>query len=215
MTQPKESQGNPATADRPAVEQTLALFNLGCIAAIGWFAFHLITVEPQDAGWLAPREMSACVMDQDGYLRGALYGAIQAELDWSGAGMLCDGMTRPQGQGIRLVFGEQTDPDLPGLVIVLGLADAELGTDVGEIKANVTIIDQTNGKFYSTQEEPRCWTRITKQLLLSGTVEETWRLDGHLYCASALAALAGPGSVTLDDIEYSSIMKPATDSVIP
>jgi len=50
--------------------------------------------------------------------------------------------------------------------------------------------------------------------MLSGTAEETWRLDGRLYCASALAALTGPGSVTLDELEYSGIMKPADEQAI-
>ena len=97
------------------------------------------------------------------------------------------------------------------LVLVIGIADAQLGAPEQELEANVTIIDQVSGKFYSTQEQPRCWTRLTTQLRLTGTIEESWRLDGRLYCASALAALAGPGSVTLDEIEYSSLMKPATE----
>jgi hypothetical protein len=148
-------------------------------------------------------------MDQDGYLRGRLYGSLEESLDWQGSDMLCDGMPRPEGQGIRLVFGEQESADQAGLVIVIGLADAVLGEAGGELEANVTVVDQINGQFYSTQAEPRCWVRLTNQLRLKGTSTETWRLDGELYCASALAALTGPGSLTLGDITFSGIMKPA------
>lgn len=192
------------TADR-----ILALVNLACIALI---AAPIAALDPTTFGGrgdFAPRQMSACVMDKDGYLRGELYGALRKSLAWQGATMLCDGMPRPEGNGIRLVFAEQTDPELPGLVIVIGLAEAIPGAPTEELMANVTVVDQRNQQFYSTQEEPRCWVRFDDQLRLRGTTTETWRLDGTLYCASALAALTGTGSLTLGDVEFSGILKPA------
>jgi hypothetical protein len=198
-------------APNPWLNALLVALNLGCIAAIGWLLVSLSPEPETEANVFAPRQMSPCIMDQDGYMRGQLYGAVQQQLDWHGEAMLCDGMPRPEGRGMRLVFSQSVDPDVPGLMMVIGVADAVLGAPEEELEANVTIIDQTNGKFYSTQEQPRCWTRLTSQLRLTGTVEETWRLDGNLYCASALAALVGPGSVTLGDIEYSGIMKPTLD----
>jgi hypothetical protein len=206
LTEPGAADTGPITL----LDRLISVLCLGCIAATGWFTF---TLQPalNNSNLLASRQISPCVMDQDGYLKGELYGALRKTLDWHGESMLCDGMDRPEGQGIRLVFSEHVNPDDPGVVLVIGVADARLGAPEQELEANVTIIDQVSGKFFSTQEQPRCWTRLTTQLRLTGTVEESWRLDGHLYCASALAALAGPGSVTLDEIEYSSLMKPATE----
>jgi hypothetical protein len=192
-----------------ALHGLLAVLNIACIAVIGWLIVSIDPARLAGPGDFAPRLMSPCVMDQDGYLRGQLYGSVEKTLDWQGAAMLCDGMPRPEGLGIRLVFAEQTNPDQPGLVIVIGLADAVLGDPEQELEANVTVVDQHSGQFYSTQSEPRCWTRLINQLRLRGTSTETWRLDGELYCASALAALAGTGSVTLGDITFSGIMKPA------
>jgi hypothetical protein len=206
---PTES-GASDTKPTMLFDRLIAVLCLGCVAATGWFTF---TLQPalHNSSLLASRQMSPCVMDQDGYLKGELYGALRKTLDWHGESMLCDGMNRPKGQGIRLVFSEHVDPDELGLVLVIGVAAAKLGAPEQELEANVTIIDQISGKVYSTQEQPRCWTQLTTQLRLTGTIEESWRLDGRLYCASALAALAGPGSVTLDEIEYSSLMKPATE----
>jgi hypothetical protein len=186
----------------------LTVLNLFCIAIIGWIILNIDPGKLAGAGDFAPRVMSPCVMDQDGYLRGRLYGSIEKSLAWRGDTMLCDGMPRPEGEGIRLVFAEQSDPDEPGLVLVIGLADAVLGDSGKELEANVTVIDQNSGQFYSTQDEPRCWTQFSRQLQLRGTSTETWRVDGELYCASALAALTGTGSVTLADLTFSGIMKP-------
>lgn len=207
-----ETESN--TSDSSPINGLNRLFvvlSLGCIAAMGWFTFTLQSADMDNGHFLTTRKMDPCVMDQDGYLKGGLYGALRKTIDWRGKNMLCDGMSRPEGRGIRLVFSEHINPDDPGLVLVIGLADAKLGAPEQELEANVTIIDQVNGKFYSTQKQPRCWTRLTTQLRLTGTIEESWRLDGRLYCASALAALAGPGSVTLDEFEFSSLMKPATE----
>ncbi len=187
----------------------LVLARLACIAVIGGLIGSIDPASLAGPGDFIPRLISPCVMDQGGYLRGQLYGSLEKSLDWQGATMRCDGMLRPEGRGIRLVFAEQTNPDRPGLVIVIGLADAVLGDPEQELEANVTVVDQYTAQFYSTQEEPRCWARLINQLRLRGTSTETWRLDGELYCASALAALTGTGSITLGDITFSGIMKPA------
>jgi hypothetical protein len=180
--------------------QTTALC---CVALLAWWAFS--PPEVQEKNSFAPRPLSTCMMDKEGYLRGQVYGILQIELDWRGKQMRCDGMYRPEGQGIRLVFDQHEQSPL---LIVIGIADAKLGAPATELSANVTVIDQLNGNLFSTQEEPRCWTTFTEQLKLTGTTEELWRINGELYCASGLPQLAGSGSITLSDIEYSGLFKP-------
>jgi hypothetical protein len=197
----KPSSGTPA-----GMRRIISGLGFCCIAVLCWWALTPVKISTNG---FSTRTVNPCVMDQNGYLRGKLFGQIQAELDWHGDNMRCDGMYRPEGQGIRLVFDEHLDEDLPGLLIVIGIADAVPGSEVKDAPANITIIDQSRGLFFSTQEEPRCWTTLTSQLLLTGTTEETWRMNGQLYCASALAALTGNGTVTLDDIEFSGVFKPA------
>jgi hypothetical protein len=178
---------------------------LCCVALLAWWAFS--TPEGQEKSSFAPRPLTTCVMDKEGYLQGHVYGTLQIELDWRGKQMRCDGMHRPGGRGIRLVFDQHEQSPL---LIVIGIADAELGSPVTESPANVTVIDQLNNNLFSTQEEPRCWTTFTEQLKLTGTTEELWRINGELYCASGLPQLAGSGSITLSDIEYSGLFKPGS-----
>jgi hypothetical protein len=188
------------------------LVGTGCIALLALWAFTLPLPEGNRAGSLAPRALMPCVMDQDGYLRGPLYGQISAELDWQGSNMRCDGMLRPDGAGIRLVFDEHLDEDAPGLLMVVGIADAILGEPVKDSPANITIINQSNGKFYSTGGETRCWTTFSNQLELIGTTEETWRVDGLIYCVGVLTELKGSGSVTLGELKFSGMFKPGIEN---
>ncbi len=182
--------------------------SLGCIILMAWMTLN----PPAGAGSrIAQRTVSQCIMDLEGYMRGELFGQIKRKLNWAGKTMRCDGMFRPEGNGIRLVFDEHLNEDQPGLLIVIGIADAVIGQSADELPVNITIIDQEQGLFFATPDEPRCWTTFDEQLLLTGTVEEMWRINGHLYCASPLPAVTGNASVTLSELEYSGIFKPAAE----
>ena len=205
---------DPADANTP--EWLTALTTLaaaGCIALLGFWAFTVPPPDQTGASSFTPRELLPCVMDRDGYLRGALSGQISAELDWRGNDMRCDGMFRPEGEGIRLVFDEHLDEDKPGLIIIVGIADAVLGEPVEDLPANITIIDQSNGLFYSTGDETRCSTKFTTQVALKGTAEESWRIDGLIYCVlGVLTELKGSGRVTITELEFSGLFKPGIDN---
>jgi hypothetical protein len=188
--------------------------NVLFVGVLVWWAVTLAPPErPVPA--LAPAVVPPCVMDRDGFVRGELFGSIERRLDWSGAGMLCDGMPRPDGAGIRLVFSETASAPAAGLRLVIGIAGIAPGAapDAPELVANVTLIDQDRGVFYSTQGLERCWVRPATQNRLANSAPEAWRLDGKLFCVGALAAVEGPDSVTLGDIDFSGRIRFAPDAV--
>ena len=203
------TQDTPAASpDRSTI--LLSLISLLLTGSIGWMTLNLQLPEASGAS-LAPREMDRCVMDQNGYLRGELFGAVRQTLGWQGEVMACDGMPRPEGKGIRLAFREHTNPDNPGLMFVIGIEDAVPGEGTAELAANVTLNDQPGGRFFGTQGEQSCWVTLIEQVRLKGTIDEAWRIDGLLYCASALPAAAGSGSVTLGELEFSGQYRAVVD----
>ena len=177
----------------------VSLLLVGCI---GWLVLAMRPATGPDEASLAPRAMSPCTMDVDGYVRGEIYGAIKQQLDWRGATMACDGMPKPD-EGIRVAFREFADPDQPGLTIVIAIDGVTPGQTFVEQGANVTINDRRNGRFFSTQGEQRCWVTMRELVKLIGTSGDVWRLNGLLYCTAALPAAAGAGSITLGEIEFS------------
>jgi hypothetical protein len=186
------------------VDTAVSLLALMLIGLIGWLSFTLSPAAPAAVkSGLAPREMAVCVMDNDGYLRGELYGSVRQTLDWLGADMACDGMPKPAGEGVRLAFREHADPDTPGLMFVIGIEGVKAGQPFAEQAANVTLNDQPGGRFFSTQGKENCWVSMIELIKLTGTVNDIWRLDGLLYCTAALAAAAGTGSVTLGELQFS------------
>ena len=203
------SHNQPTARSEPAWLHTLiTVLGVCCIAVLGYWALQPPGL--QTPGF-EPRAVEPCVMDRDGYLRGEIYGGIRRQIDWQGKQMRCDGMWRPDGAGMRFVFAEHADENKPGLLVVFGIAAAEPGQELNEAPVNITVIDQERGLFFSTPEEPRCWTKLGEQLQLTGTVQETWRIDGEVYCVGALPALNGSGTVTLGDIAFSGVFKPAVE----
>ena len=182
-----------------------AIAHLTIVAVIGNWAFGQAPNEnPSEnlGSSLEPTPLQPCRMDQDGYLRGEIFGSLTQVLDWRGAGMICDGMLRPNDDGFRLVFSESAAKPDQGLRLVIGIAGTQLGLANEEHVANVTLIDQDEGRFFSTQGLERCWVRLTDQIRLP-KLAESWRVDGRLYCLGALAAVEGADSITLGEIEFS------------
>ena len=66
-----------------------------------------------------------CTLQPDGFLRVRFFGALDFKADWSGADLLCDGMWRPDGEGVRLFFAK-TQPGGDRLSVLIGI-DAIIG----------------------------------------------------------------------------------------
>ena len=158
-------------------------------------------VDP-DTGFLAPPSSNLCGSESDGYLNGRLYGALDEQIDWSGADMSCEGMLRPNGDGVRLSFASQKSRNAK-LVFVFGIDAGIEKLRGGEHAANITIIDETDGQFFSTGGNSRCWATLDKVESLSNEPVSTYQINGEIYCAGGFPSLSDNRSVTLGDFEFS------------
>jgi hypothetical protein len=187
---------------RSLIDLFAALLVLGISA---WAAFIPLRQIPvvDDSGQPAPMTMAPCVMNGPGYLNGRLYGSLAATIDWRGPALTCDGMARPNDEGVRLIFASPGNEDQARLIFVIGI-DGELDKlENHEKKANITIIEEGSGRFFSAGRQDRCWTTIQTIVPLSEETGPGYQVDGELYCAGALPSLNGKGSVTLGDFRYS------------
>lgn len=156
-------------------------------------ALALAGCAPGEAG-----DMSAdCVAG--GLLRADLYGDVEAALDWHGAGLACEGMRRPREAGARLRFAGRAGERR--LAFIVALPGLERGRAARELPATVTLIEEDNGRFYSTADNEHCWSDVDAQEALPGSAGE-YRVSGILYCVSPLAEQAGNGRVTLGELRY-------------
>jgi hypothetical protein len=131
-----------------------------------------------------------------------MYGALDLNIDWQGANMNCEGMLRPDGNGIRLLFASKQGRKAR-LVFVIGVDGRIDQLTRKERVANITIIDEIDGRFFSTSGIDRCWTTIHKVEKIVGERFPAFQIDGDVYCAGGLPSLSDRGTVTLGDFRFS------------
>jgi hypothetical protein len=188
------------------MEFIVELSAVAIILGIGLLVMKTPVREPRGVpatDFSAPRAMKPCKSPSNAHLNGRLYGALDLTVDWYGAALTCDGITRPNEKGIRLAFAATQNEDGDRLVFVIGIDGKFDRLTGGERKANVTIIDESSGRFFSTSGKDRCWTMIDSVESLGDREQQTFQVAGKLYCAGALPSLSGPGSITLGDFDYS------------
>jgi len=158
--------------------------------------------DPQGEGAAATAN-KPCALQPEGFLRGRFFGALNFTADWSGGNLYCDGMERPGGDGVRLFFA-RAQPGGERVSVLVGI-DGRPADLVGkERPANVTVIDEQAGRFFSSGGPGRCWATIASVAALprAGTVPAGYRIDGLVYCVGALPSVGDRTSLTLGELQF-------------
>ena len=141
----------------------------------------------------------------DGELVAEIYGGFRASIHWGAVDLQCEGMPRPDGEGARLRFSGLAG-DAPGerqIAFIIGLPGLVRGETPSELPANVTVIEEGAGRFFSTRSAPTCWTDIETHEKLPLAESSVYRISGILYCVAPLADLGGKSSISFADLQFS------------
>ncbi len=188
------------------LQQTISILGLACVGVLFALVFTTTSRFPSQTTsvpGMQPERFNPCLMDRDGRLQGNLFGAIRQTIDWSGEDLLCEGMIRPGGDGIRLIFSRNSTSSTARIVLVIGIGNLGPGETGEDLPANVTLIDEATGRFFNAQGIERCWATVQEQQQLSKNPVAVYRVDGELYCAGSLPSVNGLESVTLHEIRFS------------
>lgn len=159
--------------------------------------------EPAPAVFLPPPASAASGCGDEGYLRGALFGAFEGEIDWSGDDLDCEGMPRPDGAGARLRFVGRDGGQ--ALALIIAMPQLEQGGTATELASNVTMIEEGSGRFFSTPGLESCWTDVDAQIPVEGAAA-TYSITGTLYCITPLPEVNGDASVSMREIHFGGLL---------
>lgn len=160
------------------------------------------TVEPKPepaASAVAPE--GAC--GETGFLRGRIYGAVSASLDWTAEDLRCEGMPRPEGRGVRLRFAGSVDGH--PIAIIIAMPELTREASGGEFASNVTLIEEGNARFFNTTGLNACLTGIDAMTPLDDAGDRI-AVGGSLYCLSPLAEVNGESSVSIPELEFQGLL---------
>jgi hypothetical protein len=169
-----------------------------CLSPASQSAAGIISVPVPDNGGFAPAPMDLCESSEHDFLSGEIFGALKGRIEWRGPDMKCGGMLRPDADGIRLVFAASREGE--ELLFVLGINGTLDELAGGEHKANITIVDETHDRFFSTGRRERCWSKVES---ITAVTDRVMQVAGEFYCAGSLPSLSDNSSVTLRDMRYS------------
>lgn len=156
---------------------------------------------PPPAGTAAARQ--ACALGPAGRLEGRFFGALDLEADWSGAALACDGMEKPGGNGLRLYFAGN-GPAGTRVAVLVSVAGATATLGPGERPANITVIDEGTGRFFSSAGQDRCFVDIAavRPVPAGGGRPAGHRVEGLAYCVGALPSVGDRASLTLGELRF-------------
>lgn len=152
-----------------------------------------------------PEVTPVLLCGDDGYLNGELYGAVRGRFDLDSTGVTCEGMPRPEGVGARLRFAGQAQPGDRQIAIIIALPDFSIEAMDVELPANVTLIEEGNGTFYSTPDLDNCLVEISS-VTATRDSETRFSVTGGLYCVSPLPEVNGDSSVSVSELRFSGLL---------
>jgi hypothetical protein len=143
-----------------------------------------------------------CLPSGDGFFRARLDGALERRVDWGNEGTRCEGMPRPDGNGIRLSFrGATTGSDLLVVIGIAGLSESSSGR---ALAANVTIIEESSSRVFSTRGDDKCTVDELRQELMTPwrAKARTYRVTGRGFCMEPANAVGQRGTVLMSTFDF-------------
>jgi len=172
------------------------------IALLGAAAWLAVTASAAP-GLDATAAPVSCLPDGSGFLQARLGGAIEAEIDWRDPCLECDGMLRPDGQGLRVRFAG-TLPDGRRLALLFAPRSLDEGASGRGLPVNVTVLDESAGMIYGTLGEGRCTLDEAEQVPLADPdpARRSWALRARGFCTEPARALDGSGNLVLTRFDF-------------
>ena len=136
----------------------------------------------------APAGEAGCLADGTGRLDMVVSGALEARIAWAD-GMECQGMPRPDGSGLRVMFANRQE----SLLVVIGIANAQRGATGDDLPANFTLVKEGAGEFYSTLGDEVCRVTLLENTPVPGTGDAVFRLRGEGECPDPVPAVSREG----------------------
>ena len=156
----------------------------------------------------------SCTAPPDAFLEARLAGALNEVLAWHAADMDCEGMRRPDGQGLRVTFRGTQGKER--LTLVFGVPRLPEGSDGRAVPVNVTLIRE-GGAMYSTRGTDRCVLDTVHQDSIQSAAAEPgpgkplppeaasrhWRIEAHGFCLEPARSVGdGRDAILLSTFDF-------------
>jgi hypothetical protein len=176
-------------------------------------AFLLLVGQAGSAALGAAPELR-CLPGQEGFLTMRLRGSIEEEVRWTEPALACEGMSRPDGRGLRLRFA---GPRAGGeLAVVFAAPELGAGASGKTIPVNVTLLDGAGERIYGTQGDSRCAFDAVEQepIQSAGLPPRSYRVSARGFCTAPARAMDGSGAVFVTRFDFAGLVSFGADGTL-
>lgn len=163
---------------------------------------------PVQAAASAPVGSASCLPQQRGFLRARLRGALEADLDWTGALIECEGGARPDGKGIRVTLSGPLNAQGQKLRIVFGMSALPAATEAHNVGTNLTLIVEGAQQLYSTLGNDKCSVDELLQRPLGPPLGKAgagdYEVTARGFCLGAASTLDQKSQVWMDRFDFNA-----------
>lgn len=152
--------------------------------------------------------------NHEGFLRARLSGSANEELNWGAANLDCTGGARPDNGGVRIRFTQKDPSGAERWILVVGISRLKEGQRGRALPANVTLIREGSGDFYSTQGDDKCTIDEVRQTAISGIPRKarSYRVIARGFCTEPARSLRGAGSILVSRFDFAGRVDYETES---
>jgi hypothetical protein len=182
-----------------------------CIALLGLAACSGDTVTPAVVA-AETAVAGGCMAGGEGRMEASVRGALEADINWSNAQMVCDGGLRPDGRGVRITMAGPLDATRQ-LRFILGidLEDAAAGP-AQVLPTNLTLIVEGESLLYATRGDDKCAVEDLERTPVSDGVE---RISGRGYCLGPASDLVGATRVLVPTFSFTAMALTGSQEDMP
>ena len=164
------------------------------------------TSPPQEAAEALPEAQPlpphtrGCLREGNGYFRARIQGALDRDIDWHDADIVCEADVQP-GSSIRLAF--LGPPGKEQLRVILGIHGVHEGERAHARPTNLTLI-LPGGRLYATAGDERCTVDelVPRRLAGGGRSRRRYRVEGRGFCVEPVNGLSGSGHLIISRFDF-------------
>jgi hypothetical protein len=147
---------------------------------------------------------TGCFAVGGGYLRARVRGALDLDLNWDNAEMVCEGGPRPSGNGVRVSIGGPERAGGHRLRLVFGIADIGEGAGGKALRTNVTLLFEGEQRIFATQGDDKCTVdSLTQERVeLLGPDRAVYRVVARGFCLGPATSLSREERVVLTSFDF-------------
>jgi hypothetical protein len=172
-----------------------------CVALLACAATAVAAAPPMTA----PREAAAgCLASGNGYLRARIRGALNLDVDWRNADVVCEGGARPDADGIRVSFAGPLQSDGRRLRLVFGISAASEGRPGRALPTNLTVIFEGEKRLFATRGDDKCTVDELRQERfgdLSGR-QRAYRVVARGFCTEPANAVGRSERIVVSRFDF-------------